>query len=278
MSITKRFLKRIQTGSSALLKQKQNSFVLEADLVVASYGLFTSTYYYFLRAELNSGISYPRHILALQSLQCLLDSRLEIHTFSSDCELMKSLCNLCLDPFEDVRQASAAILHVLASETAETLSLVVNLGLLQGVESLVVQTCRSDHADGMGRLWALRSRLDCILQFEQNSSETTLSRCITQLEAQLSIVGGLQPGSTYPLHGHLLGLNFQLRDFRANDRERLNFDAARILRICRQAWDQVRSQLCVDSPERTSDLTEDDGTQGPKDMLAYSWRALRDSR
>ncbi|KIW15620.1 hypothetical protein PV08_05668 [Exophiala spinifera] len=277
MSVTKRLLRRIQAGCSALLKQKQNGSVSEADVVVASYRRFTSSYYHFLRAELSSGVSYPRHILALQSLQCLLDSRLEIGTFSSDSELMTYLCNLILDPFEDVRQASTALLHCLASETPEVLSLAINPGLLHGVESLVVQTGRSDHADGMGRLWAIRSHLNRILQSQQNSAETALLRCITQLEAQLSIEGSLQPGSIYPLHGYLLGLSFQLRGFEANDKQATKFDAARILRVCSQVWDQVRSQLCVDSPERTSDLADDDGTQGPKDMLAYSWRALRDS-
>ena len=52
----------------------------------------------------------------------------------------------------------------------------------------------------------------------------------------------------------------------------------RILDICELVWTQVRTRLCIDSPETSTDDAEDDSSGGAKDMLSYSWRALRDSR
>ena len=52
----------------------------------------------------------------------------------------------------------------------------------------------------------------------------------------------------------------------------------RVLDLCGTIWIKVRTRLCVDSPETSSDGENDDAKGGPKDMLSYSWRALRDSR
>lgn len=51
----------------------------------------------------------------------------------------------------------------------------------------------------------------------------------------------------------------------------------RMLSICWSVWFGVHDVLCVDSPEREhEDLDED--LAGPKDVLSFSWRALRESR
>jgi hypothetical protein len=52
----------------------------------------------------------------------------------------------------------------------------------------------------------------------------------------------------------------------------------RIIAICNQIWLEVKPVLCVDSPEGHTDEALDDLMVGPKDVLSYSWRALRESR
>jgi hypothetical protein len=197
--------------------------------------------------------------------------------FLSDQELTKSLCNLSLDPFEDVRDLSASLLEFIASETPELVSLTVNPTFLHDVEMLALHTGRGDHADGMGRLWTVRFRSNGAVESAPAAADRALMMHISRLENMLSRVGSLQPGSDFPLHGSLLALNYQLRNLKGPKLDATS-DAARILDLCHRIWNEVRPQLCVDSPERTSDYADDDGTEGPKDLLAYSWRALRDSR
>lgn len=52
----------------------------------------------------------------------------------------------------------------------------------------------------------------------------------------------------------------------------------RIVSICDRIWDEVKPVLCVDSPEGHTDEPVEDLNVGPKDILSYSWRALRESR
>lgn len=52
----------------------------------------------------------------------------------------------------------------------------------------------------------------------------------------------------------------------------------RIVYICNKIWFEVKPVLCVDSPEGHTDEPVEDLLVGPKDILSYSWRALRESR
>lgn len=48
--------------------------------------------------------------------------------------------------------------------------------------------------------------------------------------------------------------------------------------MCTRIWHEVKPVLCVDSPEGHTDEPAEDLGVGPKDILSYSWRALRESR
>ena len=52
----------------------------------------------------------------------------------------------------------------------------------------------------------------------------------------------------------------------------------RIVAVCNKVWQEVRPVLCIDSPEGHSDEPVEEFSVGPKDLLSYSWRALRESR
>ena len=51
----------------------------------------------------------------------------------------------------------------------------------------------------------------------------------------------------------------------------------RMLSVCWSIWFGVHDVLCVDSPEREHE-DQDEDLAGPKDVLSFSWRALRESR
>ena len=52
----------------------------------------------------------------------------------------------------------------------------------------------------------------------------------------------------------------------------------RIDAVCDKIWQEAKHLLCIDSPEGHSDEPVEDLNVGPKDVLSYSWRSLRESR
>jgi hypothetical protein len=52
----------------------------------------------------------------------------------------------------------------------------------------------------------------------------------------------------------------------------------RIIAACTRIWEEVKPVLCIDSPEGHTDDSLDELALGPKDLLSYSWRALRETR
>jgi hypothetical protein len=51
----------------------------------------------------------------------------------------------------------------------------------------------------------------------------------------------------------------------------------RMIHVCQGVWQKVCARLCIDSPENAEDDVDEELSAGPKDVLSYSWRALRDS-
>ncbi|KIV81025.1 hypothetical protein PV11_08478 [Exophiala sideris] len=275
LSITKRLLSRIQTSYTSLCKKSAQSNDDETDTVLRQYRTFSIRFFDFLKEELGAGISYPRHILSLQSLKYFLSLSIEPHTFDDDLVMTRSLYNLTLDPFEEVRVHAATLLRILNMRNAKLVSRVGGSDFLQKVGMLAVQTVRGDHADGMGRLLAVLPSLNNTDEPVEFAGKTAIMRSISRLENAISDGGNLRPGSTVPVHGHLLALYYHLQDLRGHCDPDLI--PSKVFSICHRIWEEVQPQLCVDSPETATEVADDEGTEGPKDLLAYSWRALRDS-
>ncbi|KAI1607991.1 phosphatidylinositol glycan, class A [Exophiala viscosa] len=276
LSTTKRLLSRIQTSYTYICrKSTQNNDDHKTDALLRQYRSFSTCFFDFLKEELAAGISYPRHILSLQSLKYFFSLAIEPHTFDDDLVLTRSLCNLTLDPFEEVRVHAAALLRILSMRSPKMVLRVAGSDFLQKVEMLAVQTVRGDHADGMGRLLAVLSLLSDTDDSVKSTVETAVLRSISRLEHTTSEPGNLRPGSTSPVHGYLLTLYYQLQNLQGHADQ--DVIAHRVFSICYRIWEEVQPQLCVDSPETATELADDEGTEGPKDLLAYSWRALRDS-
>lgn len=277
LSITKRLLSKIQTSYSSLCrKSAQTDDDVEFNAVIHQYRSFSSRLYDFLQGELGVGVSYPRHILSLQSLQYFFSLAIEPPTAEGQLVLTRSLCNLTLDPFEDVRDNAAVLLRTLALRNPGAACHVGTFDFLLQVEMLAVQTVRGDHADGMGRLWAALSVLHDSDELVESSFKTEMTRNISRLENATSKDGNIRPGSHFPVHGYLLAVYYQMQNLHSlSDQDSIQ---SRVFSVCHKIWEEVRPQLCVDSPETATELADDEGNEGPKDLLAYSWRALRDSR
>lgn len=287
LSITRRLLRRIQGGVLSLRKTKATPGATpevgkKAETQCES---FEQHFYSFLKDEMQAGVAYPRHSLSLHSLRCFLETTIIPDTFEHDIELVKILCSLVLDPFEDVRSIASDLLRSLAVRVPDLVSSVLNPELLSRVGTMAAKSVRGDHADGMARLWALSLVSNDSLPKSSHpqpghitTAETGLLPLISLLEQLMWESGDIQPGSRHPIHAYLLSIQYRLRDFRSQGCELTKTDFVRIFDICVHVWDRVRAQLCVDSPETSSDLEDEDTNEGPKDLLAYSWRALRDSR
>jgi hypothetical protein len=138
---------------------------------------FILWYIYFLEWELRPTSSYQRRITALRSFAIVLKSGLDPnvphHHLSKSAQgqlrwahglrivrprLLRSLLDLVLDPFDDIRAASAALMELCLeslpdNEKIEALSTIPIF--LNRAETMMLRTGRADQADGVARTYSL---------------------------------------------------------------------------------------------------------------------------
>ncbi|KAI9043885.1 THADA/TRM732 family protein [Aspergillus affinis] len=215
--------------------------------------------------------------------------------------LLRLLVDLLLDPFEEVRARSLSIVNLFprnlllgdgiqlgssASDKAQLLS------ALSTAEQMASRTSRADYADTVARLYHI---LFCAAQRSTSGAsqwwETktgVVDTILKRLEAKLSLSGAIVKYHLRdaPLHGHVSALRYivAMTDFHIliSDPESPNPENwrsthARIVFVCDKIWNEVKPVLCIDSPEGHSDEPAEGLSVGPKDILSYSWRALRES-
>ncbi|EXJ95225.1 hypothetical protein A1O1_00345 [Capronia coronata CBS 617.96] len=282
LSITRRLLKRIEASWLSLRKAASSkSGSEEIDTVEAQYKSFQYRFYNFLKRELRPGVSYPRHSLSLHSLQYFFDMTTATVVYKDDTEMIKILCCLVLDPFEEVRSTVSNLLQFLVLHVPDLVSRVVDTHLLNRIGLMAAHTVRGDHADGMGRLWAL-SRFShdsppSVSHIGHDKTDTYLSPLLSAMGRLMSDTGDLRPTSKHPIHAYLLSIHYRLRDMKVQRYELTDIEFVRIFDICTKVWHRVSSRLCIDSPDTSLGAEDEDTNEGPMDLLAYSWRALRDS-
>lgn len=197
-------------------------------------------YIAFLKSDLRPTASYPRHITALKSLMLFLDSGLDsrfekpagaksdgiqtkwkLHIEVFEPSLLRLLVDLLLDPFDDVRATSLAILKLFPLEvvmgslpsetgTAENKPQIINA--LAKAEMLASNTSRADYADTVARLYQIT--FSAAAQTVSNSGpwwqakSTVVDTILQKLEEKLAAVGGLFKSSMRdaPLHGYVSAL------------------------------------------------------------------------
>ncbi|EEA27348.1 HEAT repeat protein [Talaromyces marneffei ATCC 18224] len=218
--------------------------------------------------------------------------------------LFRLLVDLLLDPFEEVRATALSLIGLFPSQlssqaeespfhdgfdVAERL-----VTALTRAEALASRTSRADHADTVARLYhALYSTAK---DGHQTATEASwfstklgvVNEVLRRLEVKLSQeIGPFQTSvRDAPLHGHTSALRYIVatpKFYTSISGSTDKYDSSwrrvhdRIVAICENIWTKVKPVLCIDSPEGHTDELTDDFMVGPKDLLSYSWRALKDS-
>ncbi|PWY74362.1 HEAT repeat protein [Aspergillus heteromorphus CBS 117.55] len=267
-----------------------------------------------LKADLRPTASYPRHVSALKTLILFLESGLDYRYGATDGiktkwvtnvevfepTLLRLLVDLLLDPFEEVRATSLYVLNLfprdvlfnnstLSGQTAETPQFIE--GLIKA-EQLASNTSRADYADTVARLYHIlfgAAAVDGEMEASRwwGNKAMVVDTLLKKLEQKLSLAGGLFNSSMRdaPLHGYVSALRYIVATpnfYSLVSNGQPAYDSwksihSRIVQVCDRIWNEVKPVLCIDSPEgHTDDPIEELGV-GPKDILSYSWRALRES-
>lgn len=242
----------------------------------------------FLLGELRPTASYQRHITALRCLATVSKSGLDeqvdrsnltksalgetcwpFHLNVIDSKSCSLLLNLLLDPFDDVRQTSAAILMLYPSILY---SQIYRLKLAcKQAERKMLLTGRADHADGTAHLYSL---LEAQLKPQSN-----LPGHLDQLERMIDIAEADLPQAVqnYPIHGLLTTIRYILS--RSTISNSTHPDLVRRTFFCiKNIWHIVRPILCNDAPEGyLPDKFEENTELTTKTTLSYCWRALKEA-
>lgn len=133
---------------------------------------FISWYVAFLKSELAPTVSYQRHITALKAIMFIIKPSLlpggittcssELRGLLVDATWFRSVLDLIMDPFDDVRETAALLLMSLSLENGD-LELQKQIEKLrrtpteelqrfcQKADELARRTARADHSDGAAR-------------------------------------------------------------------------------------------------------------------------------
>ncbi|KAJ5701019.1 hypothetical protein N7493_012065 [Penicillium malachiteum] len=273
---------------------------IEHDLcVTASYARHISALK-ALKLLVESGLD-SRTNIKLMKAEAQTSWKLKLEVFSP--HLLRLLIDLLLDPFEEVRHTSLLIINLFPSqvlmgglfgparETSPPPGMRI-LDALDRAENIASNTSRADHADAVARLYHILFSAAGPNESPDTPSNwwatkySVVDTILARLEQRISSSTGLL-GSTMqqtPLHGYMSGLRYIVLtpDFHSYietqpDSSSWRAIHSRITNICEMVWLAVKPVLCVDSPEGHTDEPADDLMVGPKDILSYSWRSLRES-
>ena len=178
---------------------------------------FIVWYIRFLCLELRPTSSYQRRITALKALTVILRSGVDssvperylsksaqgqlrwAHTIPiTNTRLMRSLPDLILDPFDDIRSAATSILEI-CLESDATSQKISPLAMLPShisrAESMMLRTGRADQADGVARAYALlfsqctrgQSVTASVANPQHWSKIAVVGRLVDQLETTIKV-------------------------------------------------------------------------------------------
>ncbi|KAK2802062.1 hypothetical protein FQN51_004972 [Onygenales sp. PD_10] len=205
--------------------------------------MFLRWYVDFLELEIQQGLSYQRHIMALKALVLLLQSGLDGRIDSAhlsrlgqdqtswDCSveicrptLFRLLGDLLMNAFDDVRSTALMILdmfprdciRIMSDDVKATSPLSQLVIALERAEVVASRTSRADHADAVARLYHLlfnladsgESRSQGVEWFEHKQGIVT--QLLEKLESNLRSLGGAFQAALRetPLHGYISALRY----------------------------------------------------------------------
>ncbi|GAB7354530.1 hypothetical protein MBLNU459_g4993t2 [Dothideomycetes sp. NU459] len=231
-----------------------------------------------------------------------------------DRDLTDLLLDLLLDPFDDVRLGAADVLGLVGIGTqsateqmkSSDLKMPRLVEVLSKAEQRMMLTGRADQADGVAHLYSIifsrcaRTEHGTEHDIEHStgydakrdahnwweSKVSIFDHLIATLEKTLDIaaIDISKAVSKHPLHGLFISIRYilekndfysSLKTVRAQPLQALFL---RLYECLRRTWSCVRSTLCNDAPEGfVPDDVEEEDDVGTKDILSYSWRALKEA-
>ncbi|KAI1467217.1 putative death-receptor fusion protein-domain-containing protein [Daldinia caldariorum] len=284
------------------LDQRQDGAVMRLNAALRQHEDFVSWYVGFLKNELAPTTSYQRHITALKAMAFIIKpvsshgsgilTPSELSTLLIDPTWFRSILDLIMDPFDDVRETAASLVMALSPETGHpNLQRQMNkLGktpmeelrsFCNKADELARRTARADHSDGAARSFELLCRWSTSSEERMQIPLEVLSSLETKLSAAEQDLANAVLQA--PVHGSFASLryiwnSFSSMKFSKEDLEALAEIQDRAVICCQRIWQTVRHVLCDDSPEGhlPEELEEVEGLD-TKDLLSYSFRAIHES-
>ncbi|CAN9272384.1 unnamed protein product [Alternaria alternata] len=277
---------------------------------------FIAWYIQSLEWELRPTASYQSRITALRSITIVLRSGIDPGVpFTSlsksaqgqlnwthelrigNTKLCRSLLDLILDPFDDVRDAAASVLQLCLvalprTDQERTLSMIPRF--LARAEATMLRTGRADQADGVARaygmVFALASDESNIFAGSHFSSKQSLFEHLkTQLQDTLNLAHAdlSKAVDGRPVHGTFAALRYVVDqpDFYSTISSLppevftiWKRSHGEIVASIESLWSCVYHVLCADAPEgHVPDELEDESSLDTKEILSYSWRGLKEA-
>ncbi|GJC86686.1 uncharacterized protein ColLi_09524 [Colletotrichum liriopes] len=260
---------------------------------------FLAWYIGFLRSELIPTASFQRHFTSLRAVAFILkleadlaktweteeDETLFFSLF--DDRWTRTLLDLIMDPFDDVRENGTGVLKSLFADKRFK-CLVGTQGVshtleefLSRAEDIARRTARADHADGVARTNELLFRF-----YDGRDAQIVhISKLVDLLESKLTFAEADLGNAVLeaPVHGYFASLRYIWQatadmNFSRSELESMTTLQGRIVKCCQRIWAAVRDILCDDSPEGhlPQELEDLEGLD-TKDLLSYSFRAIHES-
>ncbi|KAI1450812.1 putative death-receptor fusion protein-domain-containing protein [Annulohypoxylon stygium] len=284
------------------LQSNQEHTITELRATLRRHEDFISWYVGFLKDELASTASYQRHITALKAMSYIIqpatpqlnnaDNSLELRILLVDTTWFRSILDLVMDPFDDVREAAASLVMSLSLENRDS-GLRDQIAILERTpieelqsfcrraDELARKTARADHSDGAAR----SSELLCRWSTNTKERISIPLEILSNLESKLDAAENDLATAVLqaPVHGSFASLRYiwgslSIIKFSEEDIRTLSELQDRAIACCQRIWRIVRHVLCDDSPEGhlPEELEEVEGLD-TKDLLSYSFRAIHES-
>ncbi|XPS80567.1 hypothetical protein M3J07_012543 [Ascochyta lentis] len=274
---------------------------------------FIAWYARFLEWELRSTGTYQRRITALRSLILMLKSGVDPqvpHTQLSKSaqgelnwahglqisnkHLTRSLLDLVLDPFDDIREASISALQLslAALPDAERNAVVISTlpRFVARAETMMLRTGRADHADGVARAYSLQFSVATTNSSDLQSPRFEVFEGLRkQLEETLQVARTnlSEAVNGRPVHGIFAALTYIVdQDGFYPSISKEPTDARHtwvqahgdIITSFESLWSIVFNVLCADAPEgNVPEEMEEAASLDTREVLSYSWRGLKEA-
>ncbi|KAI1460734.1 putative death-receptor fusion protein-domain-containing protein [Annulohypoxylon moriforme] len=284
------------------IQKHPEDMIVELRATLRRHEDFVSWYIGFLKDELAPTTSYQRHITALKAMAFIIqptapqvnnvDIYSELRNLLVDTTWFRSVLDLIMDPFDDVRETAASLVMSLSlqSRNSGLQKQMSELGRtpIDGLRSfcrkadeLARRTARADHSDGAAR----SSELLCRWSTSTKEQISIPFEVLSNLEAKLDAAENDLANAVLqaPVHGSFASLRYiwgslSSTKFSGTDINTLEELQDRAITCCQRIWRAVRHVLCDDSPEGhlPEELEEVEGLD-TKDLLSYSFRAIHES-